>query len=245
MCYHYSIFRTADEIASRYDIVSRSVRINPDPVYHTSGFNHNSLPVVFKEHESTDIKLEFMQWGLVPGWVKGEEQAVKMRVSTLNARSETVDIKPSFRSAFRHRPCLVPSTGYFEWMHHQDRKYPFFIYIPSLPVFSLAGVWEEWIDRPTGEIRRTFSIITCEANELTAKIHNTKKRMPAILGTEDEKRWLDEKSDLSLRKSLLRPFDTSAMEAYTISRLITDRSRDSNVPRVIEPHSYPELDPLI
>ncbi len=242
MCYHYSIFKTADEIASRYNIAPRPARIDPEPVcYHTSGFNHNLLPVVYKDNDSAGLKLEFMQWGLVPGWVKGEEQALKLRNSTLNARGETVDSKPSFRSAFRYRPCLVPSTGYFEWMHYRDRKYPFFIYVPAEPVFSIAGIWEEWVNRPTGEILRTFSVITCEANDLAARIHNTKKRMPAILGGDEANQWLDIKNDPSGRKSLLKPYDSSSMYAYSISRLITDRSRDSNVPEVMEPFTYPEL----
>ena len=210
-------------------------------MYHSNGFNHNPLPAVYKGDEVGNLKLEFMQWGLVPGWVKGEGQAIKMRSHTLNARGETVDSKPSFRASFRTRPCLVPSVGYFEWMHHKGKKFPFFIHVKGFPIVSFAGIWDEWINEQTGEILRSFSIITCEANHLIARIHNTKKRMPVILEKVNEDKWLELETEISLRKGLLKPFDPSKMKAYTISRLITDRNRNSNVPEVLEPYSYPEL----
>ncbi len=242
MCYHYSIAKTANEIADRYKVNRRPPRINPDPVsYHVNGFEHPFLPVVYQDYNDNELKLEFMQWGLVPGWVKGEGQAKKLRSGTLNARSETVDSRPSFRSAYKYRPCLVAATGYFEWMHHQGKKFPFFIYIPDTQIFSFAGIWDEWVNEHTGEILRSFSIITCKANSLTARIHNLKQRMPVILDSEIEKNWLELETERSLRKGLLKPFDPSAMKANTISKLITDRNRNSNVPEVLESFSYPEL----
>lgn len=242
MCYHYSIAKSAEEISSRYDLTLKSPRIDPEPLlYHVNGFDFATLPVVFKDIESSHMKLEFMQWGLVPGWVKGEGQALKIREGALNARAETVDSKPSFRGAFYYRPCLVPATGYFEWMHHDGKKYPFHIYLPESPVFSFAGIWEEWINRPTGEILRSFSIITCEANSLAAKIHNTKNRMPVILDNESEARWLDPDEGKAGRLQLLKSFDAGKMAAYPVSRLITSREQNSNVPEVLEKVTYPEL----
>ena len=210
-------------------------------MYHANGFNHNSLPAVYKDDKTSNLKLELMQWGLVPGWVKGEEQAKKIRSHTLNARGETVDSKPSFRGAFRYRPCLVPATGYFEWMHHKGQKFPFFIHVGGFPIVSFAGIWDEWVNDQTGEILHSFSIITCEANSLAARIHNTKKRMPVILEKENEDKWLELETDRSVRKDLLKPFDPSAMDAYTISKLITNRNRNSNVAEVLEPFGYTGL----
>lgn len=244
MCYHYSINKTAGEISERYKTDMRPPQINPDPVfYHVNGFTFDSLPVVYKNNETNQLKLEFMQWGLVPGWVKGEEKAREIRSLTLNARSETVGSKPSFRAAFRYRPCLVPATGYFEWMHKDGKKYPFLIHLPDEPCFSFAGIWEEWINEATGEILRSFSILTCEANSLTAKIHNTKKRMPVILEREDEGKWISagHESGVAERNQLLKPFDAERMDAYSIGRLISSRSLESNVPGVLEPVTYPEL----
>jgi putative SOS response-associated peptidase YedK len=241
MCYHYSISKTADEIAGRYNITPRPPGINPDPVcYHANGFEFRSLPAVYQDNTKGDLKMDFMQWGLVPGWVKGEEQAQKIRQQTLNARAETVDTKPSFRFSFQNRPCLVPATGYFEWMHHGGKKFPFFISIPGTRIFSFAGVWDEWVNEQSGEILRSFSLITCEANSFTARIHNTKKRMPVILDEDSENQWLDIGQHTTGRKALLKPFD-SRMKAYTIGRLITDRKHNSDSPEVLDPVIYPGL----
>jgi putative SOS response-associated peptidase YedK len=242
MCYHYSIAKTANEIADRYKVSQRPPRINPDPVsYHVNGFEHRLLPVVYQDYNHNELKLEFMQWGLVPGWVKGEGQAMKLRSGTLNARAETVDSRPSFRAAFKYRPCLVAATGYFEWMHHQGKKFPFLIYIPDKQIFSIAGIWDEWVNEHTGEILRSFSIITCKANSLAARIHNLKQRMPVILDSDIENKWLDNQAGETTRKNLLKPFDSSRMGSCTVSRRITDRNHDSNVPEVLEPFQYPEL----
>ncbi len=242
MCYHYSITKTASEIATRYNIDLRLPEINPEPVYyHVNGFEFSLLPVVYKDIKSDYLKLELMQWGLVPGWVKGEEQAQKIRSRTLNARSETADSKPSFRGAFRHRPCLVPATGYFEWMHHKGNKYPFFIHLTTPGIFSFAGIWEEWVNESTGEILRSFSILTCDANSLAARIHNSKKRMPVILESNHEKKWLSTGSGTGDRRKLLKPYDTEGMDAYSIGRLIGSKGQNTNIPGVLDPVVYPEL----
>ncbi len=239
MCYHYSIAKTAEEISRRYNIDLTPSGIIPEPLfYHVNGFDFPVLPVVCKDYMSGDLKLEFMQWGLVPWWVKGEEEALKIRGRTLNARSESADSKPSFRAAFRHRPCLVPATGYFEWMHQAGKKYPFFIYLTDEQCFSFAGIWEEWINSETGEILRSFSVITCQANSLTEKIHNSKKRMPVILARELESKWLSAGTGNKERLQMLKPFEAAKMYTYSISRLITSAGKNSNVPEVLEPFVY-------
>lgn len=239
MCYHYSISVTANEIARRYKISPNPARINPNPIkYHTNGFNFDSLPVVYYDDSAIELKLNFMRWGLIPGWVKGEEQAFKIRSGTLNARSETADSRPSFKFAFFNKPCLIPATGYYEWMHKAGVKFPFFIFLSHLPVFSFAGIWEEWVNKQTGEMICSFSILTCKSNSLTAKIHNTKSRMPVILDQESEDKWLDKNLSKTERKYLLKPYDSTKMDAYSISRLITDRKHNSNVPEVLNPFEY-------
>lgn len=242
MCYHYSIARTAEEIALRYNTDIKPQKVNPDPFhYYVNGFSFDRLPVVYQDDTSGKLKLELMQWGMVPGWVKGEEQALKIRSATLNARSETVQDKPSFKGAFRYRPCLVPATGYFEWMHFKGKKYPFYIYVPELPVYSYAGIWDEWVNKNSGEILRSFSILTCEANSLTSRIHNTKKRMPLILEQPSENKWFDFAVRRNNLGNIMKPYDAEKMDAFTISRLITSRDKDPDVPEVISPFKYPEL----
>lgn len=242
MCYHYSIAKTADQIAASYGIALKPGAINPEPLfYHANGFNFSSLPVVSQDYNKSELNLEFMNWGMIPGWTKGEEQASKIRGLTLNARSETIDSKPSFRSSFRYRPCLLPASGYFEWMHYKGRKYPFYIYLPGSPLFSIAGLWDQWVNEQSGEIVRTFSVVTCEANSFAAKIHNTKKRMPVILEPDYEETWLDIKAGKQERQTILKSIEPGKMDAYTVSRLITSRENDSNVPEVLDKYIYNEL----
>lgn len=105
----------------------------------------------------------------------------------------------------------------------------------------MGGIYETWVNKETAEIWNTFSIITVEANPLMAKIHNIKKRMPFILSVENEKKWID--PDLSKEKiaAMILPFSEDGMEAWSISKRITDRHQNSNVQEVMEHHDYPEL----
>src|SRR5690606_13455781 len=117
----------------------------------------------------------------------------------------------------------------------------YYIFLKDKTVFSFAGIWEEWVDPATGELLRTYSILTTEANPLLAKIHNTKKRMPVILPEEQERAWLADGLSTAEIISLLQPFPAAQMEAYTISRLITARTANRNCPEVQAPFVYPEL----
>lgn len=182
-----------------------------------------------------------MSWGLIPSWVQTPAQAAQIRSKTLNARAETVLEKPAFRQAVRRRRCLVPADGFYEWRAFQGKKYPYFIFLKDKSVFSFAGIWEEWVDPETGEVIKTYSILTTEANPLLAKIHNTKKRMPVILPPAEEKAWLSAGAGEAVLRSLLRPFPAELMAAYPVSRLLTARAADRNTPEVQAPYVYPEL----
>ena len=105
---------------------------------------------------------------------------------TLNARADTIFEKPSFREPIMKKRCIVPSTGYFEWRHEGANKIPYYIYVKDEPIFSMAGIYDRWLDKDTGEEHETFSIITTDTNSLTDYIDNTKHRMPAILTQEEE-----------------------------------------------------------
>ena len=113
------------------------------------------------------------KWGLVPSWSKDMKIGYKM----INARAETVAQKPSFRSAFAARRCLVPVDGFYEWKKKGSQKVPFFIYNNTGKPFSLGGLWETWQD-PEGKLLKTFTIITTEANNFMKDIHH---RMPVIV----------------------------------------------------------------
>ena len=152
--------------------------------------------------------------------------------------------KPSFRQSIKSKRCIVPSTGFFEWRSFNSKKYPYFISLTREEIFSIAGIWDTWTDKQTGEIISTFSILTVAANPLMAKIHNEKKRMPVILPTEIEKRWLDESLEKEEIVSLCKSFDESRMKTHTVSRLITSRTENPNIPEVQNVFEYPELEAL-
>lgn len=141
-------------------------------------------------------EVAMLRWGLVPFWAKDLKVGTKM----INARSEGVETKPSFRAAVRERRCVVPATGFFEWQGEPGRKQPFAITLPGQALFAFAGLWERW--KPAeGEPVETFTIVTTDANEAVARIHD---RMPVILPMVAIDTWLTAPPDEA--RALLKPY---------------------------------------
>lgn len=212
MCFHNSMSVKVKELASRYGRKSDVVEIYRDILdeqYHVNAFNFPKYPVV-----TTSEEVQVYNWGLIPFWTRTEPEEI--RAMTLNARAETLFTKPSFREPIRMKRCLVPSTGYFEWRHEGKSKIPYYIYLKEEPIFSIAGIYDVWTDKETGEQLTTFSIITTTTNPLTDYIHNTKHRMPAILSKEDEEKWLNPNLSKAEIESFLKPFPAEKMDAYRI-----------------------------
>jgi putative SOS response-associated peptidase YedK len=134
-------------------------------------------------------ELVMLRWGLVPSWAKDPSIGNRM----INARAETVAEKPSYRNAYRHRRCLVLADGFYEWQKHGDTKTPFFISLASGQPFALAGLWESWTDKDSGESLQTTTLITTDANDFMAQLHH---RMPVILEAETATDWLAGTGDL-------------------------------------------------
>ena len=134
----------------------------------------------------------------------------------LNARADTIFEKPSFREPIMKKRCIVPSTGYFEWRHEGTKKIPYYIYLKDEPIFSMAGIYDSWLDKETGEEHSTFSIITTDTNPLTDYIHNTKHRMPTILSKENEEKWLNPNLTKQEIATFLHPYEADKMDAYVI-----------------------------
>lgn len=131
------------------------------------------VPVV-RDAESNRVVSE-LKWGLVPSWSKDAEIGNRM----INARAETLTEKPSFREAFAKRRCLIPTSGFYEWKKTDSgAKQPFYFYLKDKEVFGFAGLWEEWIDKESGELLETFTIITTTANDVLKPVHD---RMPVIV----------------------------------------------------------------
>ena len=205
------------------------------PGYFHSAFAKPYLPVITSDDPGI---IRVYQWGLIPSWVRDSETAEKIRNSTINARSETVWEKPSFRSAIKSRRCLVIAHGFFEYHTDGNKKIPYYIKMKNDSVFSFAGLFESWTNPQTGEIRNTFSILTTEANPLLEKIHNLKKRMPVILSESNHKQWLQKNIEKSAIDSLLIPYPENEMNAYTVSGKIARRDADISDPSLIEFYNY-------
>jgi putative SOS response-associated peptidase YedK len=166
-----------------------------------------------------------LKWGLVPRWAK--DPSIGNRL--INARSETVTEKPSFREAFTRRRCLVPMEGFYEWARRGERKRPFYFHMRDGEPFAVAGLWETW--EGDGELLETCTLLTTEANELLAPYHD---RMPVILRPEDYDLWLDaEVRGTEVLLPLLRPYPREVMTAYAVSPVVNNPSHDS--PRCVEP----------
>jgi putative SOS response-associated peptidase YedK len=168
-------------------------------------------------------KLEMLHWGLIPSWADDPSIGNKM----INARAETVAEKPSFREAFRNHRCLVLADGFYEWQKTGNGKQPYYIRMEDDSPFAFAGLWESW---QNGREIRSATIITTDANDVVAPVHN---RMPVILHPEDYALWLDpgfdEKEPLT---TLLKPYPAEAMEACPVSRRVNSPS--NNEPSCIE-----------
>ena len=183
MCFHSKQSKDAQTIAKRFKAkVFDDINVQSD---RYNGFTFPKTPVITNKLPDT---IQLYNWGLMPSWSKDQ----KFRVNTLNARIETLSEKPSFKNCITNR-CLIISDGFFEWKWLDEKgknKQQYLITIPNEEPFAFAGIYSRWADKTTGEVLDTYSIITTEANELMAEIHNTKKRMPVLLTPENEQQWL-------------------------------------------------------
>jgi putative SOS response-associated peptidase YedK len=159
-----------------------------EQIEKSSGFAFPLVPVVTnKEMDS----IHLYHWGLILHWAKDKE----LRKNTLNARIETIEEKPSFRSYVKNR-CLVLIDGFYEYQWQDPKgkvKKPFLMTMPDGEPFALGGLFSHWTDKTSGDMLSTFTILTMDANEQMAEIHNTKKRMPLILRRDTEMDWLEGK----------------------------------------------------
>lgn len=172
--------------------------------------------------------LDLLRWGLVPSWVKDAPRAV----GPINARGDTVAAKPSFRTAFRQRRCLVPANGFYEWQARPGgaRKQPWLFTLRGAGPFAMAGIWERW-HPPEGPPLESCAILTTEPNELVAPIHD---RMPVLLPEEAWAGWLDPgERDPARLQAMLVPFPAGHMAAREVSTWANDARHDD--PRCIAP----------
>ena len=184
-------------------------------------------PVLVIPNDSAG-RADFFVWGLIPSWAKDPSIGAHM----INARAETLAEKPSFRSAYRYRRCLILADGFYEWQAQVGSKVkiPHYIRLKSGRPFAFAGLWGDW-HAPDGSQIKSATIITTQPNELIARLHN---RMPVILPPDTYARWLDPapRQPANLQ-GLLAPYPAEAMSAHPVSTLVNSPAND--LPECIAP----------
>jgi putative SOS response-associated peptidase YedK len=167
-------------------------------------------------------RIVLMRWGLIPHWAKDEKAAYKM----INARVETLMQRPVFRGLLSHNRCLVPASGFYEWKGEGGEKTPYYIHASRVNFFAFAGLYDVWT-KPNGEGLYTFAIITKNADEFMAHLHN---RMPVILKRDLEDAWLD--TEITSAREVLGILARSssvALDAYPVSRTVNRPGVDSQL----------------
>ncbi len=186
MCFYSSQNQEAEKLKKRFNAeFPQSENFHPKAVFN--GFEHPQMAILKNDDLS---KIVLAKWGLIPYWAKD----TSIQKSTLNARIETLFEKAAFKHHTSQR-CIVPLDGFYEWKWLDEKgkaKQKYLIKDAENEIFSVAGLWNNWVNASTGEVIPTFTLITTQANELMSEIHNTKKRMPLILSPQLEQIWLEE-----------------------------------------------------
>jgi putative SOS response-associated peptidase YedK len=171
-----------------------------------------------------------VRWGLIPSWVK-DPRAFSLLI---NARGESLNDKPAFRSAMRYRRCLFPADGFYEWRREGERKTPYYVRLKSGEPMAFAGLWESWMG-PNGEEMETAAIVTTRANRALATIHD---RMPAMVSPDAFDFWLDSaKVDAETAAALIAPAREGVLAVHEVSPAVNRTANDT--PALIEPVTAP------
>lgn len=181
---------------------------------------HNIAPTQFiaaiRRDQEASNELVMLRWGLIPSWAKDPSIGNRM----INARAETVAEKPSFRTAYRRRRCLVLADGFYEWHTEDGVKTPYFISLANGNPFAFAGLWEHWQSKETEESLQTTTIVTTAANEFLSQLHH---RMPIVLEPKNAGRWLD--GDMKLLDEMTA--NAPAFRAWPVDRLVNNARNES------------------
>lgn len=199
MCGRYTLKTPLDALVKQLDLTGQPPSLSP---------NYNVAPTQNVAAVMSGRRLETLRWGLIPSWAKDEGIGARL----INARTETINEKPAFRSAFRRRRCLIPADGFYEWRRVNGGKQPYYITLRGGEPFVFAGIWESW-SRAEEDVL-SCAIITTKANPLVAEIH---ARMPVIIPAAAYDDWLDPEADAHEALALLEPYPADAMDAYPVS----------------------------
>ncbi len=212
MCGRFAMKASDEKVTARFAVQESLFSIRPR-------YNVAPSQIVGVILDNGMRYLEGLKWGLIPSWSKDPKIGNKL----INARGETLAEKPSFRTAYKRRRCLIPATGFYEWKKEGDQRIPMYIHLKDHELFGMAGLWEEW-QAPDGSFVRTFTIITSPPNGLMETIHS---RMPAILKPEDEAMWFDPSLQNSKElQALFQPYPAEAMTTHPVSKHVNSPAND-------------------
>ena len=215
MCGRFSLTKEEAEIEKRFN-----ARFYSNDLVKRYNVAPSQLALVITDKNPSELQL--YKWGLIPSWAKD----ISIGNKIINARSETLREKPSFRNLIKRKRCLVISDGFYEWKKYENgSKTPYRICLKDEGLFSFAGLWDSWTDENTGEIIDSFTIITTSANSKVAPIHD---RMPVILEQEEEKIWLNMQTDPVEIDSVLDQFSVDNIKVYQVSKLVNSPVNDNS-----------------
>ena len=226
MCARYTLTKAEKELLQAYNVEL--------PVYEP---NYNLAPTQLGLVITADEPevAQAMHFGLVPFWAKD----TKLLFSTLNARSEEAATNKTWSPLLsHHKTCLVLADGFYEWDKKSGSSIPYRFVLTDRDIFAFAGLWSQWKNKLTGEVYRSFTIMTTIANETVGKIHDPKFRMPVILDKKYESAWLNKEVGVDGLLSLCMPYPDDAMRAYQVSTAVNTaaiKSIPNNDPRLIQP----------
>lgn len=236
MCYSTALRKQKEDLERQLKLTINSSIIIPDdyePYFHLNGFSHVNLYLITME---VPDKVETAKWGLIPDWASHDSEQFWKNTNTLNARSETIFEKSSFKESAKNKRCLILADGFFEPHHLNNVPIPYFCYQPTKQdpdggLFLFAGLYNDLLN---GE--HTATIITTEANPFFAKIHNKKQRMPLVLNPHYYLDWLDNGlNQQSVNELMAVGFSDQPFKAHAVSRDLYNRHVDSNQSYIIEP----------
>ena len=183
MCFYYGVNKSNKQIENAFG--AKFDQAGFESVTEVNGFSHPFMPIIVDQRP--DI-ITGANWGLLPTWAKN----TSFQNSTLNARIETLEEKPAFKNYITNR-CLVIATQFYEWQWIDEKgksKQKYSVRSEDSEIFCFAGLYSVWQDPESNYSKLTYTILTTEANELMAEIHNNKKRMPVVLNNEHHALWL-------------------------------------------------------
>lgn len=202
MCGRFTQYYTWAEIHQMYSIVPATPR-NLQPRYNISP---TQTVGVITRNDTGEMNYSEKRWWLIPNWWKQDKKKVP---STFNVRSETIDEKPMFRSAFKTSRCLIPASGFFEWTGPKEARLPWYMTSPDGRPLTFAGLHDTWRDPENGETVESCTIVVTGANVFMGEIHD---RMPVVLHQDDWSAWLD-----APRKDLLRSAPEETLRAWRVT----------------------------